>query len=174
MAPPAENAEEWLQAMKELAEGTSKNAQLPPPPDMTGASRNEKAVLLFMRGIAAAELGDMNTAETMVRYALKVSPELSAPMSQWPNWAKDITRRMIETQLGGKLPERQKLTQPQDQATATSNLQEQEKSDRADTTIDASSSILPTGLIFACILIGVVGTLWIRSGRQSSFSRAYK
>merc|ERR1719394_1382247 len=72
---------------------------------MTGASKNEKAVLLFMRGIGAAELGDMNTAEMMVRYALKVSPELSAPMRQWPSWAKEITRRMIEAQTGGKVPQ---------------------------------------------------------------------
>merc|ERR1740123_2801093 len=55
-----------------------------------------------MRGIGAAELGDMNTAETMVRYALKVSPELGSPMSQWPGWAKAIARSMVEAQLSAQ------------------------------------------------------------------------
>merc|ERR1740116_672748 len=63
-----------------------------------------------MRGIGAAELGDMKTAETMVRYALKVSPELSAPMSQWPSWAKEISRR-IEVQTG-KAPQTETASPP--------------------------------------------------------------
>lgn len=164
MAPGAIDAEEWLQAMRRLAVETidGSRPQLPPLPDMTGATKNEKAVLLFMRGIGAAELGDMKTAETMVRYALKISPELSAPMCAWPSWAKDVTKRMIEAQLGAKAPQARVVAQEPPLTSAGGEEADQSKERAAGSWLDM---LLPAFLA-VCIALGIAGTVWIRYGRR--------
>eukprot|EP00931_Biecheleriopsis_adriatica_P093666 TRINITY_DN67394_c0_g1_i1.p1 TRINITY_DN67394_c0_g1~~TRINITY_DN67394_c0_g1_i1.p1 ORF type:complete len:157 (+),score=41.45 TRINITY_DN67394_c0_g1_i1:27-497(+) len=156
MAPAAAAAadvEEWLGAMRQLAaeSAESSKSQLPPLPDLSGASMNEKAVFLFMRGIGAAELGDMRTAETMVRYALKVSPELSAPMSEWPGWAKEVARRMIEAQTAGRRP----------------------KQEEQNTCCDVQPALVPAAVTMTFLVVGILGAMWTRFGRRTRDPAAF-
>eukprot|EP00930_Biecheleria_cincta_P048460 TRINITY_DN33762_c0_g1_i1.p1 TRINITY_DN33762_c0_g1~~TRINITY_DN33762_c0_g1_i1.p1 ORF type:complete len:177 (-),score=35.76 TRINITY_DN33762_c0_g1_i1:17-547(-) len=173
MAPAVETAEEWLAAMRDLVAETADRSRsaLPPLPDMTGASRSEKAVFLFMRGIGAAELGDMSTAETMVRYAIKVCPELSAPMSKWPSWARDITRQMVKTQTGSAASPEEIKTGKLDPAPETVDNQAVLNVD--DAAEGPWQELLLPALTAACVLACILGIYWSRSDRKAVFSHKF-
>merc|ERR1719277_647795 len=173
---------DWLSEMKALVDSSSRSGgkgQLPPLPDLTGATRDDKAVLLFTRGIQAAELGDMNTAEAMVRYALKICPQLSAPMSEWPDWAKKISQRMLAAQAGSKVTSDRQTgdtfpaTPLQPQSVKTENsvqngseVQLEDHAEPARTDAGDASSVwhIPSGLI-PLIILGAAGLclFWRRS-----------
>lgn len=54
----------------------------------------EKSVALFWRGVERAQAGEHDAGVKCIEYAVKGCPELKAPPSQWPQWARDATARL--------------------------------------------------------------------------------
>mmetsp|Transcript_107870 Transcript_107870/g.170353 ORF Transcript_107870/g.170353 Transcript_107870/m.170353 type:complete len:168 (+) Transcript_107870:71-574(+) len=164
-AEPVE-LEEWLDAMRMVAANADrKHTQLPPLPDISKATKQEKAVFLLMRGISAAELGDMSAAETMVRYALKLSPELSSPMREWPTWAKDIARRMLEVRKCNDEIGNGRVCSP---SVANSDAVVESENKQIEPAIVGSPAILVVGLL----VLGIVASMWMQSRHRRIVSRS--
>mmetsp|Transcript_54751 Transcript_54751/g.138731 ORF Transcript_54751/g.138731 Transcript_54751/m.138731 type:complete len:194 (-) Transcript_54751:7-588(-) len=181
-------AANWVEAIKNFAAEASKSSeQLPPLPDTSGLTKQEKAVLLFTRGLIAAEAGEEGTAEAMVRYALKISPELAAPLKDWPSWAKEAARHVVRLQLAQYPEPEEGEQQPSAEQPGargpTTAVPAAEAKEAAGVLPAAGAAAAPAGgaieeveeestvsglemFFIGCLVVAVAGALFVRSARR--------
>mmetsp|Transcript_80673 Transcript_80673/g.218775 ORF Transcript_80673/g.218775 Transcript_80673/m.218775 type:complete len:196 (-) Transcript_80673:7-594(-) len=180
----------WVEAIKNFAaEALKSSEQLPPLPDTSGLTQQEKAVLLFTRGLTAAEAGEAGTAEAMVRYALKISPELAAPLKDWQSWAKEAARHVVRLQLAQYPEPEEGEQQPAAEqpggrgATTAVPAADTEAEEAAGRRPAAGAAAAPAGgaiegveeestvsglemFLIGCLVVAVAGAVFARSGRR--------